>query len=423
MKAFLALFSSLAVLACSASGVPPMAPQKSPHFDTVSAELQLGGTVYAYADIDGDPERATDFLLTLMRDVPGMMPKKPSGLSASRLVRILGIQGVRAVGLSSYETDAGYHNRAFIHHTAEREGLLKVLGSEPEAFDLLSIAPARADLVWDQQLDLEAVVEIVRAVGALGVGMSPEQLDAALRERFLGLDISLRDVVERPDLEVGLVLAVDEGRVLRIPGMPFSFPYTDFLVRIDGLSALADAIVKRASGDPFIAVERTSDWIIVRPAIVLPPPWNAYEPSIVKEVASGRMYVVSSPAFLQACLKSAGGVAEAPDYQRALEGLPSAGNAMVYMSPRLTRAAHGVLDGVIEANGSSITTSLVRFFLPDIGTPVGWVASHAENGLRITSNTPSSHKTTLLTLGYVALLPGLAVIGSSMLAPEQPPRR
>ncbi|MBW1875866.1 MAG: hypothetical protein JRI98_10930, partial [Deltaproteobacteria bacterium] len=30
--------------ACSGSGVP-MAPQRSPHFDAVSKEIQLGGTV------------------------------------------------------------------------------------------------------------------------------------------------------------------------------------------------------------------------------------------------------------------------------------------------------------------------------------------------------------------------------------------
>jgi hypothetical protein len=38
----------------------------------------------------------------------------------------------------------------------------------------------------------------------------------------------------------------------------------------------------------------------------------------------------------------------------------------------------------------------------------------------ITSNSPSSHKSTLLTLGYVALLPAVAVVGASVLAPGAP---
>ncbi|MBW2214621.1 MAG: hypothetical protein JRF48_09350 [Deltaproteobacteria bacterium] len=64
--------------ACSGSGVP-MAPQRSPHFDAVSKEIQLGGTVYAYADIEGDAERAADFLLNLLRDLPGLVRRPSSG--------------------------------------------------------------------------------------------------------------------------------------------------------------------------------------------------------------------------------------------------------------------------------------------------------------------------------------------------------
>lgn len=418
MKPFAAAFLSFASIACSTGGVP-MAPQKSPHFDAVSARLELGGTVYAYADIDGDAERATDFLLTLLRDLPGLMPRRGPGLTATSLVRVLGLHNVRAVGLSSYEREASYHNRTFIHHAGSREGLLRVFGAEPAAFDLLSIAPQTADFVWEQQLDLGAVVDIVRSFTELGVGMTPEELESALRSRFLDLDISLGAVLDGLKTTAGLILAVDEGRTLRIPGESFAFPYTDFLLRIDGLSDLADAIAKRAAFDPFIALEQTDDWIVIRPAISLPPPWSAYDPSVVKDVATGRMYIVSSPSFLRACLAIEQGVRQASDFQSAFDDLPATGNALMYMSPRLTRAAHGVLDRVIESNGSSVTTSVVRLLLPDVGHPVGWVASNAADGLLVTSNTPSSHKTTLLALGYAALLPGLAVVGSSMLAGQE----
>jgi hypothetical protein len=213
----------------------------------------------------------------------------------------------------------------------------------------------------------------------------------------------------------GLILAVDESRPLRIPGESFWFPYTDFLFRIDGLADLADAIAERAALDPFIASERTEDWVIIRPAIRLPPPWNAYEPSVVKEIATGRMYVVSTPAFLERCLSATDGVAEGSDFIRAFEQLPTLGNGLTYLSPRMTRQMHAVLDRVIETNGSSVTTSIARFFLPDVGYPVGWVARNTDGGILFTSNTPSSHKSTLLTLGYAALLPALAVVGASHL--------
>jgi len=108
-------------------------------------------------------------------------------------------------------------------------------------------------------------------------------------------------------------------------------------------------------------------------------------------------------------------VAQSADFTRAFEQLPTVGNGLTYLSPRMTRQMHAVLDRVIETNGSSITTSIARFFLPDVGYPVGWVARNTDEGILFTSNTPSSHKSTLLTLGYAALLPGLAVVAASHL--------
>jgi hypothetical protein len=396
-----------------------MAPQKSPHFDPVSARLQLGGTAYAYADIQGDAERATDFLLTLLRDLPGFpIEQSVSRLNATSLVRILGLHDVKAIGLSSYQSGEHYHNRGFVHHTGAREGLLELFGAEPEAFELGSIAPVDADLVWEQQINLRALVDIVRELGELGVGMSPEELDEVLSERLLDLDVTLGQVVGALDTTAGLILAVDESRSLRVPGESMWFPYTDFLFRIDGLAQLADAIIDRAASDPLIATEQTETSVIIRPAFSLPPPWTAYEPSVVKEIATGRMYVVSSPAFLEKCLSTTNGVKRSPDFVRAFEDLPASGNGLAYVSPRMTRQMHALLDRLIATGGSSVSTSIVRFFLPDVGYPAGWVMENKPDGLLVTSNTPSSHKSTLLTLGFAALLPAIAVVGVSALEPE-----
>lgn len=413
-------WSFLCVLtACGGSQVP-MAPETSPYFDEVSAELQLGGTVYAYADIDGDAVRATDFVLTLLRDVPGVGTQQGvHRLNATTLVRILGLYDVRAIGLSSYERGSLYHNRAFIHHTGPREGLLQLFDGEPAPFVMASIAPEGADLVWEQRFDLRVLVDIARALSELGVGMAPEQLDRALDERVLGLEITLGQIVERLSTTAGLILAMDESRILRIPGESFSFPYTDFLFRIDGLGILADAMEKRATLDPFLVSKRSEEWVVIRPAITLPPPWNAYEPSVVHELATGRIYVVSSPEFLESCLVTTRNVTQSPDFARAFDQLPTNGNGMTYVSPRMTRQMHAILDRVIEVNGSSMSTGIARFFLPDVGEPAGWVVRNAPNGMLFTSNTPSSHKSTLLTLGYAALLPAVVVFGASVLAPEQ----
>lgn len=415
------LFSSVflfVLVGCGGTSVP-MAPVASPHFAAVSAELQLGGTVYAYADIDGDAERAADFVLTLLRDLPELGPTRgTSQLSATTLVRILGLHNVKAVGLSSYQNGELYHNRTFIHHAGAREGLLRLLGGTPADFDILGNAPADADMVWQQQVDVGSLIDIVRQLGQLGVGLSPEELDDVLGERVLDLDITFGEIVDGLKTTAGLVLSVDERRNLWLPGESFMFPYTDFLFRVDGLEALADAIIRRAASDPFIRSEQTPDWVIVSLAIRLPPPWNAYAPAVIKEKVSGRIYVVSTPAFLERCLGTTESVRRTPDFLRAFEQLPTTGNGLVYFSRTMTRQMHALLDQVVAANGASIPSRIARFFLPDAGYPVGWVVTARPNGIAFNSNTPSSHKSTLLTLGYAALLPGAAVVGASLLSPD-----
>lgn len=425
VASYLLVLLLMALSGCRGNEVA-MAPAKSPHFDAVSSHLQLGGTVYAYADIEGDGERAAEFLLTLLRDMPGLVVERGTHrLNARTLVRILGLDQVLAIGLSSYQTGELFHNRGFIHHRGQRAGLLRMFGGEPAEFGILALAPQGADWVWEQQLDLPALVDVIRELGALGVGISPEELDRALAEPALDLDIPWSAILERLETTAAMIVSVQPDQRLRIPGEAFWFPYTDFLLVVDGLSELGDAMARKAATDPFLSLQSTEDWTIISPAIELPPPWNAYQPSVVQQISTGRMFVVSSPGFMQRCLSTDRTVAATADFGRAFDDLPHQGNGLMYLSSRMTRQMHGVLDQIIAATGGSIGTSLARFFLPDAGYPAGWIMKNTEQGLLITSNTSSSHKSTLLTLGVAALLPAAAVVGVSALTPpdarpEQP---
>ena len=420
MKQLLAGFLACALGACRASGVP-MAPHPSPHFDAVSSELQLGGNVYLYADIDGDAERASDFLLAVLRDSPDLLTLSgPARLNATALARVLGLDQARAVGLSSYENDGMFRNRGFISADA-REGLLDVLGDEPEGFGVADIAPAHADLVWSQDLDLEALLEVIRGLSELGVGLSPEALEKTLDQPLLALDVTLGSILEGVQTKVGVIMSVDESRNMWMPGESFTFPYTDFIVSLEGLGTVADAIIRYAASEPLVRATQTDGWTIVSPAIRLPPPWNAYEPSMIKESATGAMYLVSSPSFLKECLATTKGVATTTDFTRAMQGLPDTGNGLLYLSPKMTRAMHAALDQVIAAQGPAVQTHVARFLLPAAGEAFGWVLHNKPNGILFTSNSASSHKSTLLTLGYAALLPAFAVIGASWLEPEPSP--
>lgn len=399
-----------------------MAPKRSPHFDAVTANLQLGGTVYAYVDIDGDPERVASFLISGLRASSESLAGSAVPLDAAGLVRALGLDGIRAIGLSSYDDGDRFHNRSFVlYQPGPRRGLLEAFGGAPKAFELKSVAPEGSDLVWEQQLDIEALVDAARALGERGIGPSAQRLDAMLDQRPLGLDLTFRQILARLETTAGLVIEIDESRRVRVPGSKITFPAFEFLMQIDGLGPLADSIAGRADFDPFIRAERSDQWLIVGAAIRLPPPWNAFDPRLIKDLETDRLYLVSSPNFFRRCLDGGSSVDDASEFAEAFEGLPPEGNAMLYLSPAMTRSIHGLLDWNIAERGESTRTVVSRALLPDAGASVGWVGMDTGNGLLFTSNTPSSHKSTLVALGYAALLPAIWAMGSSDVTDVPPP--
>lgn len=405
--------------ACKGSSIP-MAPTQSPHFEPVAANLQLGGTVYVYADVEGDASRAAEFFLSLLRQA-GATDLGAPPLEATRLVQALGLSDVDAVGMSSYRRGDLYHNRSFVYRTGPRRGVLALFGGDPKPFEMTSLTTAGTDLLWEQQLDLSVLVDIARSFGALGVGPSPAELDRALAKNLPGLDVTVGSLVNRPTTTLGVIVDVDEERVLRIPGDSFWFPLVDVLVKMDGFSDIMAAIERRAYFDPFLRAERTDELLIIGTSIRLPPPWNAYQPVLIQELATDRVYFASSPQFFDRSRSATERVTATESYQTAFDALPDEGNGMVFLSRSLTREVHGLIDRFINESGASARTMIARLLLPDAGLPVGWVGANRSDGILFTSNSPSSHKSTLLTLGYAGLVPALLWIAGSNEPPPPPP--
>ena len=413
------VFAWLSILGCKSTAVR-MAPTRSPHFEAVAANLQLGGTVYAYADIEGDAKRATEFLLSMLRRA-GATRNATSAPEATRIVQALGLSEVDAIGMSSYANGDLYHNRSFVSRSGPKKGLLALFGNEPKPFGLRALATADTDMVWEQQLDLSALVDIARALGVLGVGPSPAALDQGLAKNLPGLDITVGNLLNRPNVTLGVIVDVDEKRVLRMPGDSFWFPLTEFLVQADGFGDVMAAVQRRASFDPFLRTERREGLLLVGTSIRLPPPWNAYQPVLIQDLDTRQVYFASSPQFFDRARRSEAHITETESYQTAFDQLPETGNGMLFLSRRLTREMHGAVDRWINETGVSAGTTLARLFLPDAGLPLGWVVANRPDGVLFTSNSGSSHKSSLLTLGYLGALPLALLLSGSRQPASAPP--
>lgn len=395
--------------ACRAAPVP-VAPSPSPYFDMVGSKLELGGEVFLYADFDGDAELAFDLLLDVLRQDPGLGSlAEESRAHGASLARVVGLGSLKAIGLSSVVDGDRYRNRGFAY-VPKRRGIFDVPGGEAREFWMPAIAPSQSDLVWEQQVDANALFSMLRELAELGIGSPPGELDKWLDAPLWTLDVTPRDLFEGLESTVGIIASVDESRNVWLPGQRFTFPFTDFVIVVDGVADLTSSVARYARREPFLRAQRADGWTIVSPSVRLPPPWDAYEPALMTDDASGRTYLVSSRSFLQQCLQSGGSLAANATFESTSSDLPKTGNGFLYVSPRLTRVMHAALDKVVAVRGPAMQTHVARALLPTAGEPYAWVLRNEPDGLLFRSNSASSHKSTLLTFGFAAAVPALILL-------------
>lgn len=125
------------------------------------------------------------------------------------LVKVLGLDHAQAVGLSSYDAGGLYRNCDFIH-AEPQGGVLLVVSTEPELFEVAERAPARTDFAWEQSLDPSALVHTFEGSTEFGVGRKPQELATGLDSSLAPLAVTPRALLEGLQTRVAMTLAVDE---------------------------------------------------------------------------------------------------------------------------------------------------------------------------------------------------------------------
>ncbi|MDF3058407.1 MAG: hypothetical protein K0R17_2622 [Rariglobus sp.] len=317
------------------SGSVALVPEtaRSRHFAAVNSQLELGGTLYGYADIDGDILKVAPYLRTLADTVAEQQPMAAPFLKQdfAQILTELGFNDVRAIGLSSVATaGGGFSNRVYLHTPEGRRGLLSGLGDKPAEFTHARLAPADADLYAESDIDAAALYAAVRA---LVVRVAGEPLagvfEAQLQADASGLGVTPLGVIKSLKGRATLVLRTDPERTLTIPGpQPFTIPAFQFLARVDGLGlsiepALAKLPLFTASQEGAVKIYTVSQ----------PSPVEGVQPVLAVEGTT--LYIASDIAFLRDSLARTDGLAQAPAFREALAELGGQGNGLTYVSPRL----------------------------------------------------------------------------------------
>lgn len=100
--------------------------ERSPHFAAVNRHLELGGTLYGYADLDGD---ALKLAATLHNLADNLSTGQPAAAAAilkqdyQKLFVDLGLNDIKAVGFSSVPAvTGGFRNTTFLYTPGDDTG-------------------------------------------------------------------------------------------------------------------------------------------------------------------------------------------------------------------------------------------------------------------------------------------------------------
>jgi len=312
--------------------VPPA--ERSPHFAAVNRHLELGGTLYGYADVDGDALKLAAALHNLAENVSTGQPAVVAAVMQqdyAKLFADLGLTDIKAVGFSSVPAaTGGFRNAAFLYTPAGRHGLLAVLGGAPGPFIHTKLAPADTDLYGEADLDLNAVYTTVKTVVARVAGDSVANLmEARLREAGRPAGLSVLELIQNFKGRTVVVLRLDPEKNITVPaGQPLTVPDFSLLVRIDGIGpALAGALAKLPNVEP--SQVGTMQLFELKTPLLIP----SLHPTLAVEGAA--LYVATTRAFLLECVQRQSGLDQNPEFQRALSAVGTEGNGLAYCSPRL----------------------------------------------------------------------------------------
>lgn len=370
--------------------------ERSRHFTAVNRQLELGGSLYGYVDVDGDALKLAAGLRALLEQIaqsqPNIAPFVKQDFAA--IFSSLGLTDVKAVGVSSVGDGSGFfRNRVFLYTPDGRHGLLAGLGGKPTSFAHIGLAPADTDLFAETEIDVPAVYRAVQEiVEKIGGTTTRNAMEDALQKAGQNAAISFVNLINGMKGRASLIVRLDPERNAKGPG-GIVLPVFSFLMRVDGVAQTIEPAL--AKSPLFVASQNGSahlyEWR-------QPLPLEGVKPVIAIE--GGTLYLATTSAFLSECHDRQTGLAQAPEFRDALSHVGTEGNGLVYVAPRLfsrLRQLESMNAAAPEQMKSSLRFALSR--LPSPNRPLVSVRTNLPDGILVRSYWDRSLKQDVAMIG------------------------
>lgn len=389
--------------------------ERSAHFAAVTSQLELGGTLFGYMDIDGDVLKLAEGLKNLAEQATAEQPMAAAFIPKdfAPIFADLGFTDVKALGLSSVaDGTGGFRNRVYFYTPEGRRGLLAGLGGAPAAFAAPAFAPADTDLVFETELDAPAVYAAIRAV-VVRIAGEPMAgfLDAKLDTPDPEAGVAFRDVLTTLKGRTSVVLRVDPARSFE-PKPGVVLPAVDLLFRQENGGARLDALLVKllaaSPDDPTKPVREELPGGAVVYRSPTPVPLIDWTPEL--RIEGEAIVLVSRPDFIASAGAS---LADDADFRAALARVEGEkGNGLTYIGPRLAEHAARVLTLNPDMPAEQqLAVARVMAMLPEPGRPLVSVRLNLPEGVLLRSYWNASHKQNLVLAN-----PGVVVTTGLMAA-------
>ena len=394
---------------------------QSAHFAEVSKYLDLGGPFYGYIDIDGDLSdlgaKVNEFYAAIAET--GEVPP----VDITEILNEIGLQKVQALGGSSIKTPEGFRNKTFLYIPDGRSGILNLLGGDSEPLHYASLAPAGADLIIEQELNLKAVRDTAeKVVAKFNSPEIEEPFNEMLETKFADLSFSVADFLGNANGRVIIVASIVPDTPLPLPPDAPAIPSIDALLCVENAGWLFDSLEEKfiTEGEgPFDFAEGDG----FQKMIMQVPPdgsMGIYAPVIAKEESTDRVFLVSRQEYLDLCLGDGPRISGDAAFVAGIKDLPVEGNSFSYVSPEVYTELSKVIEGAMAQAGNmggpppemmSAIETFATSFMPDLNNVgIAAVGQNLPNGILYTQNSVYSHKANLAS---AAVMP-IAMVGGAM---------
>ena len=403
-----------------------MVDDPSSFFAPVAKHLRVGGHSYSFQDVDGVVEGWLGFFETIARS-PAMADDPEMAMIADLDLRSafdeLGLLDVKAIGQSGSRVGSGTETRSFYYVPEGRKGLLSMAGGAAQPTWALSVAPAGADLVLEQEVHLSKLPGVVDSLlKVAGRADEREMLKSMLDQPMQPLSMTIGQFVKQADTRMLVVVETDKSRRISMPDSP-ELPGFKILLGLADTEFLFKDMGELLTQQGFVVAANTPEYArIVAPGPMGGPGAPLGENDIIGfhfDKQTGHTYVATDVDYLDQCLAGANPLTADPAFEELAAGLPLEGNGFHFISSEVREIIESAIEQMIEQDSAEAAEArmgmeVVMKFLPFPmkGAALGTVVNHPD-GMLVISRRPGHESMAGIPMGggvtTVAIMASLAV--------------